>query len=66
MKIIFNGNEHELPDSTTITGLLESVELNDRPVAVEVNREVVPREQHSEHVLQEGDELEVVSLVGGG
>ena len=35
-------------------------------VAVEVNLELVPRRRHAEHVLRDGDRVEVVTLVGGG
>ncbi len=67
MIITLNGNNHELPgDSTTVARLLEQLELADAPAAVEVNKQVVPKAQHGEHVLQAGDVVEIVTLVGGG
>lgn len=66
MRIVVNGESREVSDGTTISALL--VELDIRPAfcAVERNRELVPRGQHAECVLADADELEVVTLVGGG
>lgn len=51
---------------TTVANFLKQLELNAKHVAVEVNFEVVPREQHEDYVLNDGDKLEVVTFVGGG
>ena len=40
--------------------------INNRYCAVERNRELVPRETHPQCQLQEGDQIEIVTLVGGG
>ena len=66
MQIRINGESREFPGNRTVAELLTSLELNPQQVAVEVNRELVPRESHAEHELTDGDEIEVVSLVGGG
>ena len=66
MQIIFNGERREAADDVTVAALLEELELPPKRVAVEVNRELVPRDQHAACVLQDGDRLEVVTLVGGG
>jgi len=66
VKIVFNGEPRETADRLTVAQLLDELKLADKPVAVEVNFEVVPRRRHREHVLREGDRLEVVTLVGGG
>lgn len=66
MKIVVNGSPREVPVGTTIAQLLDQLELTARGVAVEVNLELVPRARHTEHQLHEADELEVVTLVGGG
>jgi thiazole synthase len=50
----------------TIRELIEQNGLDPRKVAVEVNREVVPKARHHEHRLQAGDAVEIVTLVGGG
>jgi len=50
----------------SVAGLLEELSLAGKPVAVELNREVVPRARHAETILRDGDTLEIVTLVGGG
>lgn len=64
--ITVNGNETSLSDGATVASLLEQLELKPRQVAVEVNFELVPREQHPRRVLCAGDRVEVVTLAGGG
>lgn len=66
MQIEVNGEQHEVADDTTIASLLRALEVTQPHVAVEVNLEVVPRAQHAETQLHNGDRLEVVTLVGGG
>ncbi|TXK62551.1 sulfur carrier protein ThiS [Alkalisalibacterium limincola] len=66
MQIQLNGEPTQIPDSCSIEQLLERAGLGQRRVAVEVNREVVPRSRHGEHLLAEGDRVEVVHALGGG
>ena len=66
MTVVCNGKPQQLPAGANVADLLQSLELADKPVAVEVNLQLAPREQHQSWVLAEGDELEVVTLVGGG
>jgi sulfur carrier protein len=61
-----NGKEKELPENTTVLGLIEMLELNPKQVAVEVNREIVKRDLFSTHILYEDDEVELLHFVGGG
>lgn len=66
MKIVFNGETRDVSDGTTIADLLDELALDPKRVAVEVNLELAPRDRHRETHLTEGDQLEVVTLVGGG
>lgn len=66
MKIQVNAQPRQVPESSTIADLLVEMRLEPRLVAVEVNKMVVPRAQHGQHVLHEEDRLEIVTLVGGG
>jgi sulfur carrier protein len=66
MKVTVNGAARDVPDDVTVRGLIEHLGLTGGPVAVEVNRAVVPRARHAEHRVQAGDEIEVVHFVGGG
>jgi sulfur carrier protein len=66
MNIQVNGQDRELESGSTIAKLLGELGVTQPHVAVEVNLEVVPRAQHREIVLNDGDRVEVVTLVGGG
>jgi thiamine biosynthesis protein ThiS len=66
MHLKINGEVRELPDELTIAALLERLTLPIERVAVERNRELVHRGSFAEVVLQDGDELEIVRIVGGG
>ena len=67
MNIHVNGEERSLSSSeVSVSELLEQLGLQNRRVAVEVNQQIVPRAQHAEHRLQNGDKVEIVHFVGGG
>ena len=66
MQIQLNGEPTQLPDACSIAQMLEHAGLAQRRVAVEVNREVVPRSRHEHHALADGDRVEVVHAHGGG
>lgn len=65
-RIFINGEPRQIVAGATLATLLEELGLTPRHVAVEVNLELVPRAQHAQWVLADGDHLEVVTLVGGG
>ncbi len=64
--ITCNGQPLDVPPGTTVAQLLERLQVDPRRVAVEVNRELVPRTHHARHALRAGDVVEIVTLVGGG
>ncbi len=66
ISIRFNGEALEVPPATTIAQLLDRAAIRSKLVAVEVNLEIVAREDHATHQVQAGDTIEVVTLVGGG
>ncbi len=66
MQIELNGQPREIADGTTVAALLGELELDPRSLAVERNRELVPRAEHATATLAAGDRIEVVTLVGGG
>ena len=66
MRIWLNGDERDIADGLTVAALLETLDLPRRHVAVERNREIVPRARHAETALAEGDRVEIVTMVGGG
>ena len=66
MQITVNDQSREVAPGTSIAELLDELGLSERPVAVEVNLELIPRPRHADHHLAEGDRVEIVTLVGGG
>ena len=65
MKLTLNGNAHDT-DAKTVRDLVEELNLGQQAVAVELNREIVPKRIHETIKLKDGDVVEVVTLVGGG
>jgi sulfur carrier protein len=66
LNIFVNGQPRGLERPVTLAELLRQLEMPQRGVAVELNLQIVPRAQHAEHLLADGDRLEIVSFVGGG
>ena len=66
MQIFVNDEPREVAEGMSIAALLAVLDVTLPHVAVEVNRELVPRAEHGETQLHESDRLEVVTLVGGG
>ncbi len=65
-EITLNAEPHSVGLGTTIGQLLGELKVDARRVAVEVNQQLVPRSHHDSRQLQPGDQLEIVTLVGGG
>jgi thiamine biosynthesis protein ThiS len=66
MKIIVNGCEQNFESPVTIALLVARLGLSGGRIAVEVNREIVPRSAHGTHELRDHDRVEIVGAVGGG
>ena len=65
MEIRFNG-EPLVVAAETVQGLLAELALEDKKLAVELNRCIVPRAAYSSTTIAAGDEVEIVQFVGGG
>ena len=66
IEVVVNGKTEQLPDGTTVAGLIQHLGVTATRIAVERNHDVVPRKSYEEVTLQAGDRLEVVAFVGGG
>ncbi len=66
LNVVVNGEKREVESGMTVLDLLQTLKIRSGPVAVEVNSTVVRRAQHAAYRLSEGDEIEIVTLVGGG
>ena len=63
---IVNGAERAIADGRTIADLVAELGLGGRRIAVEVNRDVVPKAEYSSRTIAAGDQIEIVQFVGGG
>jgi sulfur carrier protein len=61
-----NGESRTCPPQTQLPQLLEQLGLNPRLIAVEYNGEILHRQYWSQTQMQEGDKIEIVTIVGGG
>ena len=66
MTITVNGERRDVPDGMTVAALLVHLGLTVGRVAVERNRDVLPRTQWNETRVEANDSYEIVQLVGGG
>lgn len=66
VKVRINGEERRIPRDRTVAELLEALDLDPRAVVVELNREIVRREDVDDVTVEAGDQVEIVQFVGGG
>ena len=66
MEIRVNGEARQWDRSLTVRGLLEALGIRPEGVVVERNLKIVPRERMAEEMVEDGDSLEIMRLVGGG
>lgn len=66
MRLTLNGSMSELKDGTTVARLLKDLQIEHERVAIEVNLEIVKKSDYQNHVLKDGDSIEIVNFVGGG
>ena len=64
--ITVNGRAVEIESTMSVQQLLDTVDVPPNYLAVEVNGDVVPREDYADTMVDSGDDVEVVTLVGGG
>ena len=66
IEIVVNGKRLSVPAGVSVADLLKLLEIQHRAIAVEINQQIQPAEGFARRKLQEGDTLELVTLVGGG
>lgn len=66
MHLVINGEEKQFTGLSTLLSLVEHLGLQADRLAIELNRDIVPRAKWTETTLAEGDRLEIVHFVGGG
>ena len=66
IQIILNGKPHNIKEKTNIISLLETLSLSEKKVAIEINEEVLPRDNYAKKILSDKDRVEIVHFIGGG
>jgi thiamine biosynthesis protein ThiS len=66
MTVTINGESRDVPEGLTVLALLERLGINSERVAIERNRDILPRARWSETQVQPNDTFEIVHFVGGG
>lgn len=67
MKLVINGENIQVPDNLeVVTDLLQHFQLAEKVVIVEVNTNILEKDQHARTRLTDGDRIEIVHFVGGG
>lgn len=66
VQIEVNGKAREISEGTSVATLLSALDLDERLVVVELNRQIVRRTEREDIALQAGDRVEIVHFVGGG
>ena len=65
MQVVINGQDSSINEGNTVADLIENLQLRGK-IAVEINRMIIPRSKYSQHIVKEGDEIEIVQAIGGG
>ena len=66
MKIIVNDEKIELPYNSNIEDLVIHLGYQNQRIAIEINESIIPKSNHSTHLLNNQDKVEVINAVGGG
>jgi thiamine biosynthesis protein ThiS len=66
MQIVLNGEQREVPEDLTVLGLLRHIQIEPERVAVELDREIIRKQEWERAVVRPGAQVEVVMFVGGG
>ena len=66
MEVSVNGKSVSVPAGSSLSTLIQRLSLGDSKIAVEHNREIIPRSQYDSLQLRDGDQLEIVQAIGGG
>ncbi len=66
IQVQVNGKEREVQSGLSVHELVESFDLNPLLIVVELNREILSRDQFKDVQVSEGDAVELVHFVGGG
>jgi len=66
MEVVVNGEKVEVKDGTKVKDLFNLLGINEKRVVVEKNKVILRKNEMLDNILQEGDKLEIIQMVGGG
>lgn len=66
MQLTLNGEPRQVRDGLTVADLVGDLGLRARRIAVEINLDVLPRDDYERRALRDGDVVEIVQFIGGG
>ncbi len=66
IQLTVNGEAMQLGQGNTLIDLLNTLEMGAQRIAVEINQVIIPRSQHPQTQLNDGDQVEIVRAIGGG
>ena len=66
MQVTINGETRQVPEQITVDELVSLLRMQGKRLAIEVNREILPRSEYGDHRLADGDRVEIVRAIGGG
>ena len=66
MNITLNGELKLLNDGTYLNQLIEQLNIEGKRIAVEINKEIIPKSEHATYEIKDGDHIEIVHAIGGG
>ena len=66
IQVRLNGKDREFDEDISVTGLIQSLELNPQLIVVELNRDILERKSYADTPVSDGDQIELVHFVGGG
>jgi len=66
VKVSINGKKTDIENGATIEKLLVSLGIRPEGIAVEINKEIVPRAGHGRTIIKENDSIEIIRMAGGG
>ena len=64
--IVLNGSDRQVDSNISVSQLLEELGLTEKRLAVEINQQIIPRSNFTDHILNEKDNVEIVQAIGGG
>ena len=66
MQVTINAETQVVPEDSTVSDLIVLLQLQNKRLAIEINKELIPRSTFELHRLSENDEIEIVQAIGGG